>query len=86
MFYRIYDDDYSQSSKLDDLQRHIEPLAFKRKGKCEISFYQRTDAFRQIDESHVKIIGIKKPVKCSSYSIPKGVCNTRVTFKIILHI
>ena len=53
---------------------------FKRKGKCKVSFYQRTDNFRQIDETHVKITGIKKPVKCSRCSIPKGVCNTRVTF------
>ena len=53
---------------------------FKRKGKCEVSFYQRTDNFRQINDTHVKITGIKKPVKCSKCSIPKGVCNTRVTF------
>lgn len=53
---------------------------FKKKGRCEISFYQRTDNFRQVDERHVKITGIKKPVKCSKCSIPKNVCNTRVTF------
>ena len=53
---------------------------FKRKGKCEVSFYQRTDNFKQIDDTHVKITGIRKPVKCSRCSIPKCVCNTRVTF------
>lgn len=53
---------------------------FKKKGKCDISFYQRTDKFRQIDETHVKITGIKTPVKIKKTEIPHKVVNTRVSF------
>ena len=53
---------------------------FKKKGKCKVSFYQRTDKFRQIDDTHIKITGIKKPVKCSKCKIPNKVLNTRVSY------
>lgn len=53
---------------------------FKKKGKCKISFYQRIDKFRQIDNTHIKITGIKEPVKCSKCDIPDKVVNTRVSF------
>lgn len=53
---------------------------FKKKGKCTVGFYQRTDNFRQIDDTHIKITGIKEPVKCSKCQIPTKVVNTRVTF------
>ncbi len=36
---------------------------FKKKGKCNTSFYQRIDNFHQIDGTHIKITGIKTPVK-----------------------
>ena len=36
---------------------------FKKKGKCEVSFFQRTDKFHAVDDTHVKITGIKNPVK-----------------------
>lgn len=53
---------------------------FKKKGKCTVGFYQRTDKFKQLDNMHVKITGIKEPVKCSKCQIPTKVVNTRVTF------
>lgn len=53
---------------------------FKKKGKCRVSFYQRTDRFRQIDDTHIKITGIETPVKCSKCEIPSKVSNTRVSY------
>jgi len=53
---------------------------FKKKGKCNPSFYQRTDRFHQIDDTHIKITGIKTPVKVKKTDIPKKVANTRVSF------
>lgn len=53
---------------------------FKKKGRCEHSFYQRTDNFRQIDQTHIKVTGIKKPVKCSKCKLPTKVVNTRIKF------
>lgn len=53
---------------------------FKKKGKCNTSFYQRTDNFYQIDAIHIKITGIKTPVKIKKIDIPKKVANTRVSF------
>lgn len=32
---------------------------FKKKDRCKVSFYQRTDAFHQTDSSHVKILELK---------------------------
>lgn len=54
---------------------------FKKKGKCNVSFYQRTDNFHQVDDTHIKIIGIKTPVKIKKIDIPKKVSNTRVSFE-----
>lgn len=53
---------------------------FKKKSKCKVAFYQRTDKFRQIDDTHIKITGIKEYVKCSKCNIPNKVLNTRVSF------
>lgn len=53
---------------------------FKKKGKCNTSFYQRTDNFHQIDATHIKITGIKTPIKIKKITIPKKVSNTRVSF------
>lgn len=39
---------------------------YKKRGKCEESFYQRTDNIHKTDDSHIKITGIKKPVKCAN--------------------
>lgn len=56
---------------------------FKKKGKCLDSFYQRTDNIHKTDDTHVKITGIKKPVKCSmlkDIDLPKNIQNPRITF------
>ena len=53
---------------------------FKKKGKCNVSFYQRTDAFHQVDDTHIKITGIKSYIKIKKCDIPSKVLNTRVSF------
>ncbi len=56
---------------------------FKKKGKCLESFYQRTDNIHKTDDTHIKITGIKKPVKCSmlkAVELPKNIQNPRITF------
>ena len=53
---------------------------FKSKKKTRASFYQRTDRIRQIDNKHIKITGIKTPVKCSSFILPEKVYNTKVFY------
>ena len=37
---------------------------FKKKNKSKESFFQRTDNIHKTDGTHIKITGIKKPVKC----------------------
>lgn len=56
---------------------------FKKKGKCLESFYQRTDNIHKTDDTHIKITGIKKPVKCSmlkDVDLPENIQNPRITF------
>ena len=56
---------------------------FKKKGKCAESFYQRTDNIHKTDDTHIKITGIKKPVKCSmlkDIELPENIQNPRITF------
>ena len=56
---------------------------YKKKGVATESFYQRTDNIRKTDDSHIKITGIKKPVKCSmlkSIDLPEHIHNPRITF------
>ncbi len=56
---------------------------FKKKGKCLESFYQRTDNIHKTDTTHIKITGIKKPVKCTmlkDVELPKNIQNPRITF------
>lgn len=56
---------------------------FKKRGKCVESFYQRTDNIHKTDDSHIKITGIKKPIKCSQLKgieLPKNIQNPRITF------
>lgn len=53
---------------------------YKKKGKSKYSFYQRTDKFYQVDATHIKITGVKSPVKCSKTILPSKVLNTRVVF------
>lgn len=53
---------------------------YKKKFKTRPSFYQRTDRFYQIDEKHVRITGIKQPVKCIKTQLPNKIVNTRVIY------
>ena len=53
---------------------------FKSKKHSKISFYQRTDNLRQIDETHIKITGIKGAVKCDRFVLPKKVQNPRISY------
>ncbi len=56
---------------------------FKKKSKNEYSFYQRTDNIHKTDETHVKITGIKKPVKCTALrgiDLPEHILNPRIKF------
>ncbi len=53
---------------------------FKKKNKTKLSFYQRVDNFRKVDENHIKITGIKSPVKIRKQPLPTHVYNPRVTF------
>lgn len=36
---------------------------FKKKEKTKLSFYQRTDCLRRVDSKHIKLTGIKDPVR-----------------------
>ncbi|MGN0240142.1 MAG: RNA-guided endonuclease InsQ/TnpB family protein [Candidatus Weimeria sp.] len=56
---------------------------FKKKYKCQESFYQRTDNIHKIDDIHIKITGIKKPVKCAmlrGIDLPEHIQNPRITY------
>lgn len=56
---------------------------FKLKKNVTQSFYQRTDTIRKVDDTHIKITGIDKPVNCpmlKGIELPKGIHNPRVTF------
>lgn len=55
---------------------------FKKKTK-DNSFYQRTDKIHKTDNTHIKITGIKKPVKCKALKdidLPERILNPRITF------
>ncbi len=56
---------------------------YKKRGKCEESFYQRTDNIHKTDDIHIKITGIKKSVKCSNLkgvNLPEHIQNPRIKF------
>lgn len=56
---------------------------YKKRGKCEESFYQRTDNIHKTDNTHIKITGIKKPVKCimlKDIDLPEHIQNPRIKF------
>lgn len=53
---------------------------FHSKRHSKLSFYQRTDAFHTTDKNHVKITGVKRPVKTKYRHVPDKVANTRITF------
>ena len=54
---------------------------FKKKGKCRIAFYQRTDTLHKCDDTHIKITGIRQPVRCKGLKgteLPERILNPRV--------
>lgn len=53
---------------------------FKKKGKCKDSFYVRADKFKQLDPTHIKIIGIKTPIRISSHDMIYQLLNPRIIF------
>ena len=56
---------------------------FKKKGKSKESFFQRTDKIKKTDDTHIKITGIKKPVKCTDLKgidLPEHILNPRISF------
>ena len=56
---------------------------FKKKGKCRIAFYQRTDNIRKTDDSHIKITRIRQPVRCKGLKgteLPERILNPRVSY------
>ena len=52
---------------------------FKSKDKTRPSFYQRTDNYRRIDRGHIKISGIKTPVKVK-FNMPEKVYDPYIFF------
>ena len=53
---------------------------FKKKDKCTPSFYQRPDGFHMIDSYHIKITGIKDPVRIKWHDAIWQCRNPRVTY------
>jgi len=68
--------------KLTEYDKQNHPK-FKKRGKCVESFYQRTDRIHKTDDSHIKITGIKTPVKCTALrgvDLPEHIQNSRITY------
>lgn len=53
---------------------------FKSKKFSKLSFYQRVDKFRMVDDCHIKLTGIKEPVRIRSHSWIDKARNPRVSF------
>jgi putative transposase len=53
---------------------------FKRKNRCTEGFYQRIDNLKQVDDTHIKITGIKTPVRIKKNRLLFPGKNPRVTF------
>ena len=56
---------------------------FKKKSTEKKSFYQRTDKIYKTDDTHIKLTGIKKPVKCKGLKgidLPIKIMNPRIKF------
>ena len=80
-YYRFYK--YRKAGIFD--QKHPDKYRpkFKKRGKCTESFYQRIDAIHKTDNTHIKITGIKKYVKCTmlrDIELPEHIKNPRITF------
>ena len=54
---------------------------FKRKSRETPSFYTRYDSIKSIDERHIKICGLKKPIKTyEKVVIPSKIMNPRIKY------
>lgn len=88
--YKAYQKGYSDRKKAQKKSKHNKKSNydycmpnFKKKGKCKESFYQRVDRIHKTDDTHIKITGIAKPVKCTALrgvDLPKHIQNPRITF------
>ena len=52
---------------------------FKSKRHAKVSFYQRTDKLKMVDDNHIKITGIKVPIRVKE-KLPSKVKNPRVKY------
>lgn len=53
---------------------------FKKRSRSKLSFYQRTDKLRVVDSNHIKITGIKEPVRVRNSDLVSPFKNSRVTY------
>lgn len=53
---------------------------FKSRKHSKVTFHNREDNLRQVDDTHIKISGIKTPIKCNKCVLPKKVKNANVKF------
>lgn len=53
---------------------------FKKKKQTKPSFYQRSDRFRVVDKTHIKLTGISMPVRVRPCNIAPNPKNIRVSF------
>lgn len=87
---KAYQKAYSDRKKIQKKSKHNKKSDydycmpnFKKKGKCKESFYQRTDNIHKTDDTHIKITGIKKPIKCTALrgvDLPEHIQNPRITY------
>lgn len=78
---RFYKD--RKKNKFDPKNPEKYKPKFKKRGKSKASFYQRTDNIHKTDDNHIKITGIKTPVKCTALrgvDLPKHIQNPRITY------
>lgn len=53
---------------------------FKKKSKTKPSFYVRSDKFKQIDSTHIKVTGIKTHIRMKPFRVITQLLNPRISF------
>lgn len=53
---------------------------FKKKSQSKPSFYARSDKFRQIDSTHIKITGVKTYIRMKPFRMITRLLNPRISF------
>lgn len=53
---------------------------FKKKSKTKPSFYVRSDKFKQIDSTHIKVTGIKTHIRIKPFRMITQLLNPRISF------